>query len=221
MPKISWVTLSVNELQRQRMLALQTEFCKACNFISPIASQNRCWNRVALHHLTYRSLRDQFPDLGAQMACNAIYAVCRAYRMLYQLSNAPWSSGDAAAPRPCIRFAESAPVFFDRHTLAVKPGQLSLFSMEGRVRFQLALDETFTQHFAKLRLREVVLLNRDGQYVLQFSFLDEGEVEPPGTADELPEYLLVLDPALQPEQEAVTAASQDFVEEISPSVGLT
>lgn len=221
MPKISWVTLSVNEMQRQRMLALQTEFCKACNFISPIASQNRCWNRVALHHLTYRSLRDQFPDLGAQMACNAIYAVCRAYRLLYQLSSAPWSSGDVAAPRPLIRFAESAPVFFDRHTLAVKPGQLSLFSMEGRLRFQLALDEAFTQHFAKLRLREVVLLNRDGQYVLQFSFLDEGEVEPPGVADELPEYLLVLDPLLQAGEGVADAAKQELLENTSPSVGLT
>lgn len=216
MPKISSVTLSVNELQRQRLLALQAEFCKACNFISPVASQNRCWNRVALHHLTYRSLREQFPDLGAQMACNAIYAVCRAYRMLYQISNAPWAGQGGVCPT--IRFAESAPVYFDRHTLTVKPGQLSLFSMEGRLRFQLILDEQFTQHFAHLRLREVVLVQKNGQYVLQFSFLDEGETESKEGSDEWPEYLVALDPQLQvasPLQ--VGKAENAVVEKVSPS----
>lgn len=199
MPKISRVTLSVNEMQRQRMLALQTEFCNACNFISPVAHQHRCWNRVALHHLTYRSLREQFPALGAQMACNAIYAVCNAYRMLYRVSGAD------SALLPLVRFADSAPVYFDRHTLTVKPGQLSLFSMEGRLRFQLQLDEQFTQSFAQMRLREVVLLNLNGAYVLQFSFLNEGEVESLDMAGELPEYLVVLDPQLQADQVAATA----------------
>lgn len=216
MPKISSVTLSVNELQRQRLLALQTEFCKACNFISPVASQNRCWNRVALHHLTYRSLREQFPDLGAQMACNAIYAVCRAYRLLYQISNAPWVEQDGV--RPTIRFAESAPVFFDRHTLTVKPGQLSLFSMEGRLRFQLVLEDQLTQHFAQLRLREVVMLCRDGQYSLQFSFLDEGETESKEGTDEWPEYLVALDPRLQAaDNPEGSSAGNGVVEKVSPS----
>ena len=216
MPKISSVTLSVNELQRQRLLALQTEFCKACNFISPVASQNRCWNRVALHHLTYRSLREQFPDLGAQMACNAIYAVCRAYRLLYQISNAPWVGQDGV--RPIIRFAESAPVFFDRHTLTVKPGQLSLFSMEGRLRFQLALDEQVTQYFAQLRLREVVFLQKNGQYVLQFSFLDEGETESKEGAEVWPEYLVALDPQLQTAGTSEEGTADNVVvEKVSPS----
>lgn len=209
MPHISWVTLSVNELQRQHLLALQAEFCKACNAISPIASQNRCWNRVTLHHLTYRSLREQFPALGAQMACNAIYAVCRAYRLLHQLPNTPWSGSEVV---PLIRFVDSAPVYFDRHTLTVKPGQLSLFSMEGRLRFQLQLDQQFTERFARLRLREVMLLCREGQFGLQFSFLDEGEVEAPGVAEDLPEYLLVLDPQLQS-----GTATIDHVANLSPS----
>jgi hypothetical protein len=209
MPHISWVTLSVNESQRQHLLALQAEFCKACNVISPVASQNRCWNRVTLHHLTYRLLREQFPALGAQMACNAIYAVCRAYRLLHQLPNAPWS-GSGVVPQ--IRFVESAPVYFDRHTLTLKPGLLSLFSMEGRLRFQLQLDQPFTERFARLRLREVMLLCREGQFGLQFSFLEEGETEVRESAEDLPEYLLVLDPQLQP-----GAAAIEAVVNMSPS----
>ena len=208
MSYLSRVTLSVNAAQRQRLLALQTEFWSACNFVAPIAQQNRCWNRVTLHHLSYHALREKFPNLGAQMACNAIYAVCRAYRFLYQMPNAPWTSNSTDVLLPLIRFAESAPVYFDRHTLTVKPGSLSLFTMEGRLRFQLELDQEFTQRFADLRLREVVLLGQGEQYSLQFSFLDQGEVESSDAQDEWPEYLVVLDPVLQ--ESAMPMAMHDL-----------
>ena len=115
-------------------------------------------------------------------------------------------------------FAESAPVFFDRHTLTVKPGQLSLFSMEGRLRFQLELDEQFTQYFARLRLREVVLLGKGGQYRLQFSFLDEEEAESKEGVGEWPEYLVVLDPQLQPADASLIATAESgVVDKVSPS----
>jgi hypothetical protein len=178
-------------------LALQAEFCNACNFVAPIAEQNRCWNRVALHHLSYHPLREKFPSLGAQMACNAIYAVCRAYRALYQMPNTPWAGTGPEVLLPLIRFADAAPVYFDRHTLTVKPGLLSLFTMEGRLRFQLQLDADFTQRFAEMRLREVVLVRQNDVFSLLFSFLDEGEVERQGSTEEWPEYLLLLDPQLQ------------------------
>ncbi len=42
--------------------------------------QTKVWNRVALHHLMYRNLRDQFPEMGSQMVCNAIYSVSRTCR---------------------------------------------------------------------------------------------------------------------------------------------
>jgi predicted transposase len=215
MPHISKVTLSVNLAQRQRLLALQTEFANACNFVAPIARQNRCWHRVTLHHLSYRALREKFPDLGAQMACNAIYAVCRAYRMLYQLPNTPWANSEPDALLPLIRFAQSAPVYFDRHTLTVKPGSLSLFTMEGRLRFQLQLEAQFAQRFAELRLREVVLLNQGDEYSLQFSFLDQGEVESSDSLEEWPEYLVTLDPLLQ-DSAMPMAEHQQSVEKTSP-----
>jgi hypothetical protein len=135
--------------------------------------------------------------------------------MLYQLPNAPWAGSGSDVQLPLIRFAESAPVYFDRHTLTVKPGLLSLFTMEGRLRFQLKLDEQFTQRFADLRLREVVLMNQGEQYSLQFSFLDEGEVEAPDARDEWPEYLVALDPLLQ--NSAMPIAEHDqSVEKTSP-----
>lgn len=112
-------------------------FAVACNVISPIAQTNRCWNRVALHHLCYRQIREQFPLLGSQMACNAIYSVCRAYRTVLTHPESPWRlDKKSTAPLPRVIFSQTAPVyFFDRHTLSVKPGHLSMFTLDGRLRF--------------------------------------------------------------------------------------
>ncbi|WP_211233985.1 hypothetical protein [Chitinilyticum litopenaei] len=205
------VPLSLNQEQRVRLQALQDEFSRACNIVAPVAQAQRCWNRVALHHLTYRTLRDQLPGLGAQMACNAIYAVCRAYRALYQMPAAPWSGGDT--PLPLVRFAKSAPVFFDRHTLTVKPGSLSLFTMEGRLRFQLTLSEQLTWRFANLRLREVILLGSGEDYSLRFIFLDEGDDD--GLPNESwPDYLVIVDPLLREDALGAMSARMGFVDSL-------
>ena len=42
---------------------LQAAFAEVCTAIGPIVQVTRCWNRVALHHLAYRKLREQFPGL--------------------------------------------------------------------------------------------------------------------------------------------------------------
>ena len=57
---------------------------------------------------------------------------------------AVWESGAMTDRRPgqvlpLLKFAASCPVYFDRHTLSLKPGQLSLYTMDGRMRFELAL----------------------------------------------------------------------------------
>ena len=58
------ISLPTTPEQTGRLLALQAAFAEVCNVLSPVAAQQRCWNRVALHHLMYRKLRDQFPALG-------------------------------------------------------------------------------------------------------------------------------------------------------------
>jgi hypothetical protein len=71
------VPLNTTPEQFQRLLALQTAFAQVCNALAPEVQKTRVWNRVALHHLFYRGLREKFPALGSQMVCNAIYAVSR------------------------------------------------------------------------------------------------------------------------------------------------
>lgn len=134
------IPLNATPDQVERLHALQVGFAKVCNAIAPVVQQTKVWNRVALHHLTYRQLREQFPEMGSQMVCNAIYSVSRTGRLVYQHPASPFNLarlGDK--PLPLLQFADTLPVYFDRHTLSVKAGQLSMFTLDGRMRFELAL----------------------------------------------------------------------------------
>lgn len=161
--------------QHQRLVALQLAFARACNALAPVVAQTRCWNRVALHHLAYRQLRAQFPELGSQMACNAIYSVSRTARIVYQHPQSPFNLqrlGDR--PLPLLQFSPRAPVYFDRHTLSLKDGVVSLFTLDGRLRFELNLPVAHEKQFREDKLRELVLLQVGGQFTLNFAF---GEID--------------------------------------------
>lgn len=171
------VHLLATPQQQQRLLTLQEQFAAACNFLSERVRAHRCWNRVALHHLTYKELRLQFPALGSQMACNAIYSVCKAARAVYQGRDSPHHIAlRPDAPLPLLRFPPDAPVWFDRHTLSIKQGVASLFTLDGRMKFQLSLQPELEQRFHHERLREIVLSRQHDVFTLTFYFAIEGEV---------------------------------------------
>ena len=192
------IPLNASPEQVQRLQALQQGFAQVCNALAPLVQQTRIWNRVALHHLAYRQLREQFPEMGSQMVCNAIYSVSRTCRLVFQHPASPFHLtrlGDKPLPR--LRFAPSCPVYFDRHTLSLKGGQLSVFTLDGRMRFQLALRPEDAAAFHASKLREIVLACRpDGVYVLSFFLADPDE---PAAASnpalpasgEIPEYVMV------------------------------
>ena len=169
---VTRIPLPTTPEQTGRLLALQAAFADVCNVLSPVAAQQRCWNRVALHHLMYRKLREQFPALGSQMVCNAIYMVCKMSRLIYQSADSPFNlarMGDRLLPS--IRFDPLCPVFFDSHTLSMKAGQLSIFTLGGRMRFALPLEPAQMLQFASHRVLEISLYRRaDGVHELSFSF---------------------------------------------------
>lgn len=164
------VMLTVTPEQQARLEALQQAFAQLCNALAPVVQQSRCWNRVALHHLAYRQLRQQFPVIGSQMVCNAIYSVSRAARLVYQHPQSPFCVGRGVeVPLPRLFFMPNAPVYFDRHTLSIKPNQLSMYTLDGRMRFQLTLADEVIALFDSNRLREIMLTQcTDGQFVLSF-----------------------------------------------------
>ncbi|TLY74195.1 MAG: IS200/IS605 family element transposase accessory protein TnpB [Gammaproteobacteria bacterium] len=69
MMRTACIRLNVTTEQAARLSALRTAYADACNRLVPLVQAARCWNRVALHQLGYRALRQQ-TSLGAQMACN-------------------------------------------------------------------------------------------------------------------------------------------------------
>ncbi|MDD2547163.1 MAG: hypothetical protein PHI55_12915 [Burkholderiaceae bacterium] len=192
------IPLNASPEQVLRLRSLQCGFAQVCNALAPLVQQTRVWNRVALHHLAYRGLREQFPGMGSQMVCNAIYSVSRTCRLIYQHPRSPFNVARLEGkPLPLLRFADSCPVYFDRHTLSLKDGQLSMFTLDGRMRFQLALRPEDEAMFHARKLREIVLTCRpDGVYELSFWMADpdENEQTPVATASaeaEIPEYVMV------------------------------
>ena len=198
------IPLETTPAQVQRLLQLQQGFAQLCNALAPLVQQPRVWNRVALHHLAYRQLREAFPQMGSQMVCNAIYSVSRTCRLVFQSPSSPLhldKLGDR--PLPLLRFGANSPVYFDRHTLSIKAGQLSMFTLDGRMRFELALAPEVQQRFAQQKLREVVL--QQGQasasgvpsFALVFLLVDHQQEQDGASAlplpqpGELPEYVMV------------------------------
>lgn len=175
---------------------LQAAFAEVCSVLGRLAQQTRCWNRVALHHLAYKDLRTRYPRLGSQMICNAIYSVSRTARLVYQNPASPWSTERRPGKSlPVLRFSPSAPVYFDRHTLSLQGGRLSLFTLDGRLRFDVSLRAEDERRFREERLKELVL-SRDAQgFFLVFSFGDA--VMPEQDSAELPDYLLIVDEYVQ------------------------
>jgi hypothetical protein len=182
------------EDQEVRLARLQALFAAACNSITPIVREARCWNRVALHHLAYRKLRAEFPELGSQMACNAIYSVCRAARSVYQNPGSPWRSlvGENR-PLPLLKFREDAPVYFDRHTLSLKAGRLSMFTLDGRMKFDADLSSGGVDIFLGQKLKEIILSKSQGVFKLNFSFGDMDLED----ADAIPDHIIIEDPSIE------------------------
>jgi len=196
------IRLNTTPEQFERLRALQVAFANVCNAIAPVVQRTRCWNRVALHHLVYRTMRERFPTLGSQMICNAVYSVSRTARLVLQHPDSPWNvSRRSDAPLPFMRFASSAPVFFDRHTLSLKDDVLSMFTLDGRMRFDLRLALPEKARFAEERLLEVMLMGTANGFELTFRFAGlevAGDVQARSAKGLLPEYVLVIPPETTP-----------------------
>jgi hypothetical protein len=212
------IRLQTTPEQHSRLLALQVAFAALCNTLAPLVQRTACWNRVALHHLAYREMRQRFPALGSQMTCNAIYSVSRASRLVYQHPQSPFNLHRLAGrPLPLLRFQPQSPVYFDRHTLSLKDGLVSLYTLDGRMRFNLPLSTEDENRFRSCKLREIVLITSEAGFALHFTFDEAAGLDAEATSEseltgELPTYLLVLqdgqeDPIPDPVSRVHLAAS--------------
>ena len=199
MNKALHVNLELLPEQNRQLTALQAAVADVCNALAPIVQQSRCWNRVGLHHLAYRSMRERFPHVGSQMVCNAIYAVSRTCRLLFQNPRSPFNLlPNQDTSLPLLHFQPTSPVYFDRHTLSVKARQLSMYTLNGRIKFQVALSDDDVALFEQQRLREIVLARRGTDFRLSFYFSQDEQPVHSRTATPsdtlLPDYVNVIPP---------------------------
>jgi len=201
------ISLQTSPKEHASLVALQHAFAELCNALVPIVRQNRCWNRVGLHHLAYHSLRARFPRMGSQMVCNAIYSVSRAYRMVPK---------QPESPLPYLQFTPGAPVFFDRHTVSIKEKQISMYSLDGRIRFGCHCPQEIMDVFSHGKIREIVLHRNNETFSMSF-IVQETEAAERGAQDtpgELPEYIVLLPDSAAEEHLSPTAPSTNLTEPV-------
>ena len=186
------IQLTPSEDQLLRLDALQQNFIEVCNAIYPVVQASRCWNRVVLHHMVYHKMRAQFPNTGSQMICNCIYAVCQVVRLVFQHPKSPWNINQQPNQLlPKIIFLPQSPVYFDRHTLDLKGSILSLYTLDGRLKFNLNLTDFEQKTFQKEKLKTVLLVKNQEGFSLHFHFTEMGKPHV-NISSEIPDNVLVI-----------------------------
>jgi putative transposase len=135
---------------------LREAFSTACNRIVPHVIEKRCWNRVALHAIVYDKLRME-SLLGSQMICNSIFAVCKSYKVLQVLGKI---DRDKEIPKIC--FGRGS-IHLDKRTYSfTKSGQLSLYTLRGRIKVDFVMGEDQKHLFSSGIAKEGELICKKG-----------------------------------------------------------
>lgn len=151
------IRLDVTPEQMAALVAVRAAYADACNRLVAIVIEHRCWNLVALHKLAYTRLRNETP-LGSQMACNAIFAVCKTYRAQKELGHIRQD-----APVPAIRFDQGS-VHYDTRTYTIKGDTVSLNTLNGRIVVPLMLGQHQHRLLQGGALKEAELVFRKGKW---------------------------------------------------------
>ncbi len=154
MKKTISISLETPKAESSKLARLQETYQAVCNEIAPVAQEKRCWNRVALHNLTYTSIRKKH-SLGSQMVCNAIFAVCKAYKAKQILPE---------EEVPLICFRKNRSIHFDKRTYTIKGDVISLYTPEGRVHLKMRMGEFQKKYFAQGMSKEGELLYKKGKW---------------------------------------------------------
>jgi putative transposase len=159
--------LILSEEQSDALLATQKAFSDACNQIVPFAIENRCWNRVALHHLCYYKIRESSASIGSQMVCNAIKSVCSSYKVL-----------KIKKPQevPIISFKTSGSVHYDKRTYSITDEILSLFTLNGRIKCSFTSGDFQKNYLEQGIVKEAELIKRGKRWFFNI-VLDIPDVE--------------------------------------------
>ncbi|MGN5650432.1 hypothetical protein [Bacillus sp. Brlt_9] len=98
------------------------QFHIACNKISRIAYDHKCFSKVKLQKICYHNIRKEFPTLSSHLVIRAIAKVCEVYKRgeLYQ--------------QEIFEFNLDGSILYDKRIMSVKGLEyISLSTVEGRI----------------------------------------------------------------------------------------
>jgi hypothetical protein len=170
-------TFSLLPNQHASLVRMQEKFSEVCNEISDFVVKTSCWSRVGLHNMLYKQLRGKYPELGSQMICNAIYCVSRISKQNYQRANTPCFELVKKGITPKISYSKTIPLIFDKNTLSIKGDLMTLFTLEGRIRFKANLPDDVREKFFNEGVKEIILRVNSNSCDLIFFFIKDSEDE--------------------------------------------
>ena len=126
------IKLETTEQAAQSLSETQKAYVVALNHTSDIAFGKKIFNSVALHHITYRDVRD-LTKLPANLVCSARNVIAEAYKREKDKHH---------------RWKETAAMRYDARTLTVKLDRehATLTTLDGRARVNLILSDYHRQY---------------------------------------------------------------------------
>ncbi|MBX7065841.1 MAG: IS200/IS605 family accessory protein TnpB-related protein [Parachlamydiales bacterium] len=157
------IKLNISDQQSEALCELQEIFTKGCNQVAAVALLEKERNRIRLHHLCYRNLRQTLPRLGSQMSCNVIAKTAACLKALKRPNQ--------------ILFKRGCSVHFDKRTYSLKGNVLSIFTLRGRIRVPLKISQ-YHQGFLDVGVLKEAELVRKGKRWFFHVVLDLPDVLP-------------------------------------------
>jgi IS605 OrfB family transposase len=149
------IKLNTTPEQSAALLQLQILFNKVCNKIALIALENKCFNRVKLHHLAYFPIRNDqengLSKLGATMVCSAIGNVCGTCKALKNKNKT-------------ITFKQKSAIHYHKKNYSLKEETLSLYTLSGRYFFKMNLGDFQRNYLKAGKHKESKLLFKNGTW---------------------------------------------------------
>ncbi|MER3402679.1 MAG: transposase, partial [Armatimonadota bacterium] len=130
------IRLRPNPTPEQSGVLLETlrQHAECFNAVAAYGWAQREKNGVRLHHATYRTLREKFPDLPAQLVIAARVKATEALKSVFARKK---KGHQVSCPRTAL-----GSIRYDARTYALKPGQgiVGLSTVAGRIKVPFAAD---------------------------------------------------------------------------------
>ncbi len=144
------IKIETTQQAAQSLSETQKAYVVALNHTSQVAFDKQIFNSVALHHITYRDMRD-VTKLPANLVCSARNVVAEAYKRDKEKRH---------------RWKETAAMRYDARTLTVKLDQqyATLTTLDGRARVNLVLSDYHRQYLDRTwEVEPTAVISRKGR----------------------------------------------------------